>query len=171
MEITKIVAGLCASLLVFLLISWAAESMVLEGEAHGGEHHNAYPIEVPEGGDSGEPEVEVAAVDIMEMMPTAEAAAGEKLFRPCAACHKIEEGGKGSGPYLYGIVGRDVASVDGFSYSAAMQDLPGEWTEQMLSEFLTNPKAYLPGTKMSFKGIKDPMDRANVIAYLESLNN
>lgn len=94
---------------------------------------------------------------------------GEKVFKKCKACHKVGDGAKnGSGPQLNGIVGRDVASADGFKYSGAMTDHGGAWTPERLAAFLANPKAEIKGTKMSFAGLKKEDDVAAVIEYLKT---
>lgn len=101
--------------------------------------------------------------------PAAGAAAVKKLG--CVACHSLNEGGKaGVGPNLYGIVGAPHAHSEGFSYSAALKGKTGPWTYDALNEWLTKPSAYAPGTKMSFAGIGDEKQRADVIAYLRSLS-
>lgn len=166
MELTKIVAGLCASLLVLLLVSWAADGIFGTGEGgHGGEVHHAYAIEVPEAGDDHGEEVVEAPIDIMPLMATADVAAGEKVFKKCAACHTLESGSNKVGPYLFGVVGRPKGTAEGYSFSGAFGELEGNWTEQDLSEFLTDPGDYAPGTKMSL-AVPKPEDRANLIAYL-----
>ncbi|MEM7508078.1 MAG: cytochrome c family protein [Pseudomonadota bacterium] len=101
----------------------------------------------------------------------ADAKKGEKVFRKCKACHKVEDGKNAVGPHLFGIVGRDMAAVDGFKYSKAMTEFGAgkTWTAEELDAFLTKPKAYIKGTKMSFGGLKKEDQRADVIAYLETL--
>ena len=100
-----------------------------------------------------------------------DAALGEKAFRKCKACHKLEQGKKGIGPSLYGVVGRPVATLEGYKYSKAMIAFgDGKiWTEELLDTYLTKPKALVPRTKMTFPGFKKEADRANVIAYLNSV--
>lgn len=99
----------------------------------------------------------------------ADAAEGEKLFRQCRACHTIEEGEPNRiGPNLYGVVGRPVASVEGFRYSNAMKNHGGEWTIARLDEFLQNPRAAIRGTNMAFAGLRKDEDRADLIAYLKT---
>ena len=94
---------------------------------------------------------------------------GEKVFKKCKACHKVGDGAKnGSGPQLNGIVGRSVASADGFKYSGAMVDYGGEWTPERLAAFIAKPKAEIKGTKMSFAGLKKEDDVAAVIEYLKT---
>ena len=99
---------------------------------------------------------------------------GEKLFKKCASCHKVGEGAKnGVGPQLNGLIGRAVASVDGFKYSgtlSAMGSSGGVWDTATLDGFIENPKGYAKGTKMSFAGLKSPEERAALIAYLASLS-
>lgn len=165
MTLTKTVAALCGALLVFLLCKWAADELYHMG-GHG-EASYVIEIEGTEDADMGsEPEV-----SFDEQMAAADAKKGAGVFKKCAACHKVEDGANSTGPSLYGVVDRPVGSVDGFGYSAAVSGLGGEWTPERLSEFLTNPKAYAPGTSMSFAGLKKPADRFNVIAYLDGLDN
>ena len=98
-----------------------------------------------------------------------DAAAGEKVFAQCKACHENEKGVNKVGPTLKGVVGRKAASVADYKYSAAMIKKGEEgvvWDEATLTAYLPNPKAYVPGTKMAFGGLKKPDDVANVIAYL-----
>lgn len=99
--------------------------------------------------------------------------AGAAVFRRCAACHAVEaDAAKKVGPTLYGIVGRQTASVADYSYSDAMAALGAEghvWTAEELDRYLENPRAAVPGTKMTFAGLRKAEDRANVIAYLEGL--
>jgi len=92
---------------------------------------------------------------------------GKRVFRACAACHKLEEGRNAVGPSLWGVVGRPIASVDGFSYSNALKEKQGEaWTFDALSAWLENPREYAPGNRMSYAGVKKLDDRAALIRYL-----
>lgn len=96
-------------------------------------------------------------------------AAGEKVFGKCKACHQVGDGAKNrSGPVLNGIVGADIASVDGFKYSKVLSEMDGAWTEEALAGFLANPRGYAKGTKMSFAGLKKEDDIAAVTAYLST---
>lgn len=99
-----------------------------------------------------------------------DAAKGEKVFRKCKACHVVGEGAENRvGPMLNGIVGRTVASVDGFKYSAALEALNADgatWTPEELDAFLTKPRDYAKGTKMTFAGLRKEEDRTDIIAYL-----
>lgn len=165
MTLTKSVAALCGALLVFLLGKWAADELY-----HVGGHGEASYVIETEGSEDADMGSE-AEVSFDEQMASADAKKGAGVFKKCGACHKVEEGANSTGPSLYGVVGRSVGSVGGFGYSAGMTDLGGEWTPERLSEFLENPKAYAPGTSMSFAGLKKPADRFNVIAYLDGLDN
>ncbi|TDK42334.1 c-type cytochrome [Antarcticimicrobium luteum] len=163
MTVTKAAAGFLGAFLVLLLAKWAAE-----GIYHTGTHGEAsYVIETEDAGATEE----VAEVSFDELMASADPAKGAKVFKKCQACHKIEPGANATGPTLYGVVGRTVASVDGFGYSAPMIDHGGDWTPEVLDEFLAKPSAAVPGTAMSFAGLKKQDDRVNVIAYLDSLDN
>ncbi len=99
-----------------------------------------------------------------------DAEAGAKVFKKCKACHSLEEGKNKVGPHLAGIVDRDAGAVEGYKYSKAMREAEAfVWDEANLDAFLTKPKAFLKGTKMSFAGLKKEGQRADVIAYLKSL--
>ncbi|MEL6477328.1 MAG: cytochrome c family protein [Pseudomonadota bacterium] len=100
-----------------------------------------------------------------------DAAKGEKVFRKCKACHKVEDGKNAVGPHMHGIVGRAIGSVEGYKYSKAMAAF-GEgksWTAEELDAYLANPRKHVKGTKMAFAGLKKDDQRADVIAYLETL--
>jgi cytochrome c len=112
----------------------------------------------------------VGLTAVTPLLTAADIEAGMKVAKKCAACHTLTKGGKNKiGPGLWNIVGAKKADVAGFSYSSAMKDKGGEWSYENLNAFLFKPKAYLPGTKMSFGGLKKAKDRANLIAYLRSL--
>jgi len=122
-----------------------------------------YFIDAPEEG-AGED----AGPDLGMLLASADAAAGEAVFAKCTACHTIEQGGaSGIGPNLYGAMGKAIAGVaPGFAYSGALADHGGEWTWENMNEWLTSPRAFASGTKMSFAGLSKPEDRANVMEYL-----
>ncbi|MBA3864424.1 MAG: cytochrome c family protein [Erythrobacter sp.] len=107
-----------------------------------------------------------ATVDFASM--TTDAAAGEKTFALCRSCHVLEEGVNRVGPSLHNIVGSTAGSVAGYNYSDANKNSGVTWTTETLFEYLASPKAFMPGTKMVFPGIKNAQDRANLVAYLES---
>jgi len=105
------------------------------------------------------------------MAQEGDAAAGQRVYNTCRACHTINEGGRnGVGPNLHGVVGRAAGSVEGFRYSANMQEWSSgqTWTEENLRTYLTNPKSLLPRGSMSFAGIRNPTQLNDVIAYLKA---
>lgn len=108
-----------------------------------------------------------AAVNIDALIAAADPALGEKQTTICKACHTFDKGGRTvNGPNLWGVVGRDKASVAGYAYSPALSALEGNWTYEDLDQFLTSPMKYAKGTKMAFAGVPKPEQRAAIIAYL-----
>ncbi len=101
-----------------------------------------------------------------------DAAAGQRIFNQCRACHVIDNNGRnGVGPNLHGVVGRRAASIESFRYSANMRQLGEQnhvWTEDNLRTYLANPKAVVPQGSMAFPGLRDPQQITDVIAYLKS---
>ena len=173
MTITKAAGALIGSLLFLLLMTWAASGIyhigTSGGHGEGEEHAQAYTIPVEETG-GGEAAAAEEGPDFATVMASADAAAGEKVFGKCKACHKLD-GTDGTGPHLNGVVGRAVASISGFKYSDAMVAHASEapdWTAEALEHFLLNPKSAVKGTKMAFAGLPKVQDRANLIAYLET---
>ena len=97
-----------------------------------------------------------------------DAALGEKVFLKCKVCHQIGEGGKNAvGPVLNGLIGRKTGSVEGYNYSEANKNSGLTWDEATFKEYIVNPKAKIPGTKMVFPGLAKPEDVDNVLAYLK----
>ena len=129
----------------------------------------AYKVET-DGGSAGPASTADAAAALEPVAPLLAAASvadGEKLAKRCAACHSFDKGGANKvGPNLFGVVGHNKGAHDGYSYSGALTEKGGTWDYAALNEFLANPKAYIPGTKMSFAGLKNVKDRAAMIAYL-----
>lgn len=164
MTMTKVTGAVCGALLVFLLGSWAAETIYgPHHPKHGEEHAQAYAIEVvgAAADEDAEPEVDFAT-----LLASADAELGEKVFGKCASCHKMD-GTDGTGPHLNGVVDRAKASIAGFGYSDSLAAMAADaWTPENLNAFLEDPKGYMPGTAMGFAGLPKPADRANLIAYL-----
>ena len=125
----------------------------------------AYTKYVP--GESTDVEDVPAPFPQAEWIAGIDATKGAKVFKKCTSCHNAEADGKNStGPVLWNIVGREAATVADFDYSPAMKSAGLTWNYAELDEYLTNPKAYVPKTKMAFIGVKKPADRAAVIEYL-----
>ena len=167
MTLTKIAAALCGSLLVFLFALWLAESLYhVGGDSHGGHNEAAYVIE----DDTETAEEPMEEVNFEIILASANPEKGVKVFSKCKACHKIADGANGTGPHLYNVVGREIASIAGYGYSGTLAEMGGIWDANALNGFLENPKKYAPGTKMGFAWLKKETDRANLIAYLDSMN-
>jgi cytochrome c len=108
---------------------------------------------------------------IAEMLATASADNGKKISQRCTACHDLSKDGKNKvGPHLWGVIGRDKASIGDYSYSPGMKELKGKWTYEDLYTYLNNPQAFAKGSKMTFKLTK-PQERADIIAYLRTLSD
>ena len=111
----------------------------------------------------------VAVVPIATLLATADIAKGEAVFKKCTACHNIAQGGaNGIGPNLWAAMGKPHGHVPGFAYSDALKSIPGNWDWESMDKWLANPKKYAPGTKMTFAGLGNPEERANLILYLNS---
>lgn len=123
------------------------------------------------GSEHAAPKEEEKPVDIGPLMAGADAKAGEAVLKKCTSCHTFDKGGKdGVGPNQWGLIGSHFGHKEGYAYSEALKAMKDKkWGFQELSDFLANPKKYIPGNKMSFAGIKNPQDRANLIAYLNTL--
>lgn len=110
-----------------------------------------------------------AGPSIEALLQTADAAAGEKVFAKCAACHTINQGGaNGIGPNLWDTMGKPHAHVAGFAYSDALKSIPGNWDWAAMDAWLTSPRKYASGTKMTFAGLGKAEDRANLMVYLNA---
>ena len=110
--------------------------------------------------------------NIMALFASTSAAEGAKVFKKCAACHSIKEGGANKiGPALWGVLGKTAGSVPGYKYSKAMAAHGKNWSFEEMNGFLIKPKDWIKGTKMSFAGLKNAKDRAAVILYMNENTN
>ena len=117
----------------------------------------------------GEPAAGAQAFN--SVLASASAERGAQIAKQCEICHNLQEGqGPKIGPDLYGVVDRPVASVAGFNYSAALKAKGGKWTFAALNKWLTDPRTDVPGTAMTFAGLSSEKQRADVIAYLDTLS-
>lgn len=171
MTSTKIIGAFCGALLVFMLGKWAAEELYATGGGHGGEDHAAgYVIAVDEGDDAGAEAEDEPSFE--ELLASADPDQGARVFAKCRACHKVDEGAHGTGPSLHAVVGRAVGEADGFDrYSGSLNQIGDAWSPENLNTFLESPRSATPGTSMSFAGLPKAEDRANLIAYLETLGD
>jgi cytochrome c len=166
MTMTKTLGALCGALLIFLLGKWGADAMY---GFYGHDKHHAASYVIDTGADEAGDMEEVIEIAFADVYAVADAGSGERLWRQCAACHKLEAGANGTGPHLFNVVNRDKGAIDGFGYSGTLADMDGNWDYEALNAFLANPKGYVKGTKMTFSGLKKDKDRANIIAYLETI--
>lgn len=174
-EFNKIAGALLTALLTTTVIGFLGNALIHPRKLE-------KPVVVIEGVEAKADTATAAAPAVVEpiapLLRSANADAGKNVFKQCAACHTPDKGGRNTvGPNLWDSVGNKKAHTNGYAYSNAMQAASakpaedGQWTYEQLNAFLANPKAVVPGTKMTFAGLRKPEDRANVIVYLRSLSD
>jgi len=167
-EFNKIAAAVLVALLLFVGLNILSEEIFHAEPAD----QNAYVVEGLEEETGTEEPVETETPQepaLATLLANASVSTGERQFRICSACHTIEEGGGHRiGPNLHDVVGGDVASKDGYNYSAALVNQGGEWTYELLDAYLADPAGAIPGNKMSFAGLRQADQRAAVITYLRA---
>lgn len=176
MELNKIAAAVLLAGLIGMVAGKVTEFLYEGGPEHPGHHAEearGYSIEVVEdaGGDAGAGAPQ-GAPDISALMASADAAKGADYFgKKCAVCHDATSGGPNKvGPNLFGVMGRKVASHAGFNYSEGMKKhADRSWSVEEMNQFQYAPRKWVPGTIMAYAGNKKDEDRANLIAYLNSL--
>ncbi len=134
---------------------------------------NAYVVEGVVQSGTVAPVIEGPILEMVEpLLASASVENGMKVAKKCLQCHSFEKGGKAkTGPNLWKIVKRNVGAVEGYAYSKAMKEYEGVWTYDKLNAYLHKPRTAMPGTKMSFAGLKKVQDRADLIAYLRTLSD
>jgi cytochrome c len=169
-EINKLIGGFLATCFVVFSLSIISDSIFAAPVPE----KPGYAIEAAEeeggGGEAGAP----AEESVLPLLAGANVENGNAVHKKCAACHTVEKGGANkTGPNLWGIVDRPIASHEGFAYSAALKDFSQggsvKWDYEHLDKFLTSPKGLVKGTAMGFAGIKKTQERADLIAYLRTL--
>jgi cytochrome c len=167
-ELNKILGALLGACLVLVAMHIAAgEIFTPEKPAKPG-YEIAVKEEHPAGGAAN---AAPPAVPIETLLASASADRGADVAKQCQACHNFQQGaGPKIGPDLYNIIGRKIASAQGFNYSAALKSKNGNWDFQTLNTWLTKPNSFAPGTAMTFAGISNDKQRADVIAYLDTLS-
>lgn len=132
---------------------------------------NIEKVSAPKSAETPVAAAPAAPVDLGTLLAAADPAKGQQTAQVCASCHAFDPSGQNrTGPGLWGVVGRNVASHPGFDYSSAFKAQTGAWTYERLDHYLTNPAKAVPGNKMGFAGLRRPEDRANVLAYLSTLS-
>jgi cytochrome c len=170
-ELNKILGAVLATCLVLLVTSFSANALFPPNAAP---EKPGFAIEVKAAAeDGGKPAAPAPAEPIEKLLQTASVEKGAASAKKCAACHTFAKGEKnGVGPNLFGIVGDHRGEGrNGFNFSAAMKAKGGVWTIDDLNQFITNPKGFIPGTAMGFAGIPKDTERADVLAYLNSLSD
>lgn len=146
----------------------ALGSSIVAGEVFHSERPEKMGYPIPGVEQEGEEGAE-AEQPIAVYLASADAAKGEQSFKKCAACHNAQPGGPHAlGPNVHAIMGAAIASKPGFAYSDALKSKGGTWTFEAMSEWLKSPKSFAPGTKMTFAGLGDPQERANLMVWLNS---
>ncbi len=163
----KIAGAVLGSLLVLVGLRTGIDMFYPTGESHTPREHAA--VSSPSAS-AAPAESKAAPRDppVFSLLAAAKPDAGQNAMKQCAACHNWTKGGGNKiGPNLYDVVGRDIGKEPGFVYSSAVTQKGGKWTFQDLYEWIKNPKAFIPGNKMAFNGVKDPKERADIVAYLD----
>lgn len=165
-EFNKYAGAVLTGLLTMTVIGFIGNALVHPHKLE----QNAFPITVAEPAQGTQQAAAPAAIEpIAPLLASANVQAGQVVAKACAACHTFEKGGPNRvGPNLWGVVAGKKAHAQGFNYSQAMQGAGGEWTYEDLNKYLFDPKAAIPGNRMTFAGVKKTQDRANLIAWLRT---
>lgn len=170
MEMNKIFAAVLLAGIVAMGTGFLAELLLYPEELETA----AYSIDTGAEAAEAPAEEEESLPPIEPLLASADVGAGQDATRACAACHSFEEGGPNKvGPNLWNVVGGPIAHLDNFNYSGTLQEMHDEgdeWTFEALNGFLAAPRDWAPGTTMSYAGVRNEQDRANIIAYMNSMS-
>ena len=168
-EINKIIAAVLLTALIVIGIGKAAD-LVFHVDKPKQSAYKIDGLEVAEVTKESDGKSEtVEAVDIAQLLALGNLAHGEKVFKKCSACHMIASDGKNMiGPNLWGVIGRNAASISDYKYSKAMVAYGKNWTFEEMNSYLIKPQAYIKGTKMAFAGLRKEKDRSSVILFMNS---
>jgi cytochrome c len=166
-ELNKVLGALLGTCLILLAVHIASGAIFSTPAPAKPGYEIAIKEEKPGQGEAAKP----AAQPIENLLASASVEHGAQVAKQCGTCHNFQEGqGPKVGPDLYGVVARKIASVPGFNYSAALKAKDGTWTFDELNKWLLDPRADVPGTAMTFAGLPNDKQRADVIAYLDTLS-
>jgi cytochrome c len=167
-EMNKVLGAILGTCLVLVALNIAAGAVFAPGKLA----KPGFEIKVPENPSEQAKQPAQQEQTLADLVDKADAKKGEEAAKKCSACHTFDKGGPTRvGPNLWGVVGRARASHPGFNYSAAMKAKGGTWTPENIFEFIKGPQKDIPGTAMTFPGIPRASERADVIAYLNSLSD
>ena len=169
-EVNKIAGGVLGTLLATMGLGIAA-SWFYEPSTPAKPGYDL-PLAAAETSGAGDSKTAAPAKPLPVLLASASPEKGATLAKACGACHNFEKGaGAKIGPPLWNVVDRPVGSIPGFSYSEAIKGKGGDWSYDNINAFITSPKGYAPGTKMTYAGESDPQKRADIIDYLHTLSD
>ncbi len=168
LEINKIAGSILLVLMVIQVVGILGDALVRPRESTTAVQISASPAQIAA-------EKPKPVEPVLPLLAKADVKKGEEIHKKCLACHDFKKGGPNKiGPNLYGVIGRPIASHPGFDYSSALKDYAkkhGKWTYELLNHFIHDPRQDVPGTKMTFAGLDKVQERADVIAFLRTLND
>ena len=164
-EINKIIAAIILAVLLFFGVGKLADFIFYVEKPK----EPAYKVEAPAVKVASAQTASSGSIDIKALLASGTIVHGQKVFRKCSACHVVAKGGKNKiGPVLYGILGKQSASVSDYKYSKALIAHGKVWSFAEMNSFLIKPQAHIKGTKMAFAGLRSEKDRASVILFMNS---
>ena len=169
-EVNKVAGGVLGTLLATMGLGLFAGWIYAPGEP--AKPGYDLPLAAAETAGTGDSKTAAPAKPLPVLLASASVEKGASLAKACGACHNFEKGAAAKvGPPLWGVLGRPVGSVPGFNYSEAIKGKGGDWTLDKINAFITSPKGYAPGTKMTFAGEDDPQKRADILDYIHTLSD